>query len=207
MSDTSFAKVYWCARDLDGSSITGDLNYATPGNHHFVLVVYQDEAAAKKIHQGCELAYEEESTNVSTVYFSTLAGFEGDEGKIQLGVNHTEDVQAVREWIDPDEHTSWYESDYDLEKHHMDEGCRNKTFDKDTLSEEQLVRLLVKAAHTYAASEGVDYDLHDRNCASWVNTLFKAVGYPKPYRDSKGEFSGVDWGEEDLLDDSLFIAD
>jgi hypothetical protein len=48
------------------------------------------------------------------------------------------------------------------------------------------------------------YDLWDLNCATWVNSLLKYAGVDENQREEKGEFSGIDWGEEDKGLESYF---
>ena len=45
-----------------------------------------------------------------------------------------------------------------------------------------------------------DYKLHGPNCASFVNAILKITGMTDRDRNEFGEFFGIDWGEEDLID-------
>ncbi len=197
MANDDYANVYWCARDLDSG-------IGLPGNHHFILVMYADKATAQKVAKQCDLSCQTEEKGDKIFYFSTLGGFAGDEGKTQLGINNTADIKSVREWLDPNEHTSFFLPDYDLESHLLDPGARNKLNADDKLDVQTLVKLIAESAHYYSLQELKDYDLLDANCATWVNSLMRAIGFPAAYRIAKSEFAGFDWGEEDLLPVSSF---
>ena len=43
-----------------------------------------------------------------------------------------------------------------------------------------------------------------QNCATVVNSVFKAAGVSSLMRQKCGEFDGIDWGEEEELDKSYF---
>lgn len=195
MTNDDYADVYWCARDLD---------WGKPGNHHFILIMFENESVAQKVKNQHDLGFQTEEKGHKKFYFCTLGGFAGDEGKTQVGINNPTDILSVREWLDPNEHTSFFYPDCDIERHKMDPASRNKLDDKDTPNVQTLVKRIADAAHYYSLQELEDYDLWDKNCATWVNSLMRAIGYPQAYRIEKGEFSGIDWGEEDLLPVSSF---
>jgi hypothetical protein len=176
--------VYWCARDLDTS--------VTPaGNHHFILLICNSDT---------KLLLDSTINEENGAYFYTVSagGANGLSGKITMHVNDTADVKSVREGIDPDEHTSWYKPDYDIESHKIEE-----------LSESDIPRI-VKYLENYSANQKSgnvpDYHISGPNCATWVNTLFKVLGIPDQKREEYGEFSGLDWGEEDLFDTKYFTG-
>ncbi|MEN6383883.1 MAG: hypothetical protein ABFD79_01660 [Phycisphaerales bacterium] len=56
--------------------------------------------------------------------------------------------------------------------------------------------------HEVQASRGLDDTAF--NCATWVNSMFKAAGVHRSIRNEAGEFNGFDWGEENLIDESYF---
>jgi hypothetical protein len=58
-------------------------------------------------------------------------------------------------------------------------------------------------AHFYAG-DYVPYKLANENCACITNSLMKVLGYSESVRHELGEFWGVDWGEEDLVDSHYF---
>ena len=183
--------VYWSARDLASSPI---------GNHHFLLIVFENRAAAELMKKTHELHFKSEAVGSKTTYYMTLGGF-ADGKKLVFEANEESDVKAVREWIDPEEHTAWYLPDLDLESHEINPLIIDSSDTKGA----HLINKIVRAAKSYKNKSPVKYNLLDENCACWVNTLLKALGYPQSYRHEKGEFFGVDWGEEDEIDSSLFL--
>jgi hypothetical protein len=183
--------VYWSARDLKSSPI---------GNHHFLLIVFSNKNAAEFTEKIHNISFRSEEVSSKTTYFMTLGGFlEG--GKLVFKANEKYDVKAVREWVDPEEHTSWWKPDLDLERHRLDP----LKIDSDDTKSSTLIDRVIRAAKTYKKKGPVSYNLLDENCACWVNTLLKALGFSKSYRHERGEFFGVDWGEEDEIDINLFI--
>lgn len=170
------AEIYWAARDLDGPPW---------GNHQFILI-YLDSS---------ENLLQTQSVEESETKFVTLGGHILD-GNLVFIANQKADVQSVKEVINPKLAGSW--SDYDLEKH--------KISATDGLNW-SLALKIEQAAYNYeknAGSSPVDYDLWDRNCATWVNSLLKSVGVSAADRKTAGEFNGIDWGEEDEISEDLF---
>jgi hypothetical protein len=182
--------VYWSARDLSGSPI---------GNHHFLLIVFENKAVADLFNQRHSITYMSEAVDQKNTYFATLGGFCKD-GKLVFEANNRTDVKAVREWIDPEKHTSWYKPDLDLENHEINP----RKLDSSDTNGMKLVDKISNAAKTYQRKGPVNYRVNDENCSCWVNTLLKSVGFSAEYRHLKGEFYGVDWGEEDTIGVDLF---
>jgi hypothetical protein len=175
--------VYWCARDLAG--------IMPIGNHHFILI-----ATGKDSFNQLGLTPEEEDG----VYFYTFGGFKSDDGKLVFGANNEHDVKSVREYVDPEQHTSPLSPDLDLELHRVTppEG-----------SDFEFMALVSRLAGNYKTNtkqSPPDYKLLDDNCAAWVNTLFAVANVSEEDREKHGEFFGIDWREEDLIDESLFQA-
>lgn len=176
--------VYWRARDLDGSPI---------GNHHFILLVCPDtgELFSNK-------APEQEDTPNGTVYFYTVGAFKGSPGipdLLRVIVNQDTDVKAVREYVDSDEHTSPLKPDYDLEPHLVNSPAGSSS---------DFMEIVVQLAINFESKGDIQYSLIDENCAAWINTLFKIAGVSDADRKDAGEFSGIDWGEEDLIPEDFF---
>jgi hypothetical protein len=170
------AEVYWAARDLDGPPW---------GNHQF-LVIYLNES---------ENMFRTKAMVEGETRFVTLGGHVLD-GNLVFIANQKADVDSVREVINPDLAGFW--SDYDLEKHKVtpkDGGGWN------------FALKVERGAYQYrqnTVDSPVEYDLWDRNCATWVNTLLLVAGVTWSDRMRAGEFNGVDWGEEEKVDRALF---
>ncbi len=171
------AKVYWAARDFSVGL----------GNHHFILIKLCGGASTLKFpaetHKGQK--------------FVTLGGFAGGLGKpMHMEANNRDDVAAVKEMLDPSR-VKWYRSDWDTEAHRVrPPGGGDLAF----------AQTVARVADNFRKKQGkVTYNLLDRNCATWVNTLFKVAGVPRSARVRAGEFSGIDWGEEALLPASAFL--
>lgn len=176
--------VYWCARDLEKSPI---------GNHHFILLVFPDATERFSGEPS-----KQEDTPDGTTYFYTIGAFKGADGfpdLLKMIVNQETDVKAVREYVDPDEHTSPLTPDYDLEPHQVTSPLG---------SSENFIMTVVQLATNYKTKGDIQYSAIDENCAAWVNTLFKVAGLSDTAREELGEFLGVDWGEEDLIPEDFF---
>lgn len=68
-------------------------------------------------------------------------------------------------------------------------------------SEAYFVRTIVRLYNNSRVNldtRPVQYSLANKNCASWVNSLFYWAFVGSGSREKLGEFSGVDWGEEDI---------
>ncbi len=176
-------EVYWTARDLD--------HWTGVGNHHFILIV---------LAAGDNLAYPAMDENGRR--FVTLGAFKkpvGGMNRLIFEHNNDADVKSVREFIDPDKHTKWWKSDFDLERHRVSPPGK--------LSGLGFAQKCVQLAKTYKTNEimnPVRYTALDDNCAAWVNCLLEAARVPYTIRLQAGEFWGVDWGEEDRRIAHLF---
>ncbi|AFY67273.1 hypothetical protein [Geitlerinema sp. PCC 7407] len=176
--------VYWCARDLDGSPI---------GNHHFILLVCPD---ATVLFSGKPPV--QEDTPEGMVYFYTVGAFKGSPGipdLLKAIVNQDTDVKAVREYVDPGEHTSPLKPDLDLEPHKVNPPSGSLS---------SFRKLVIQLTTNFESKGNIRYSLIDENCAAWINTLFKIAGVSEADREKAGEFFGIDWGEEDLIPEEFF---
>jgi hypothetical protein len=171
------ASVYWAARELDTW-------WGLPGNHQFLLIYLGTDESLLQTRSEVQSGYR----------FSTLGGHDSG-GNLVLIPNQTADVTSVKEVYKKYVTTL---TDYDLEQKKINPpGGSGWSF---ALKVEEL-------SYNYLKNTAIKpqaYDLWDTNCATWVNTLLKVAGVPESERRSLGEFSGIDWGEEDLLDESLF---
>lgn len=176
--------VYWCARDLDSFPI---------GNHHFILLVCPD---ASDLFSG--KSPEQEDTPDGIAYFYTVGAFKGSPGipdLLKAIVNQSTDLKAVRKYVDPDQHTSPLEPDYDLELHLVNPPSGSFS---------DFMKEVVQLAANFESKGDIQYSLIDENCAAWINTLFKIAGVSEADREEAGEFFGIDWGEEDLIPEEFF---
>ncbi|GEM_PF-5809482 len=75
-------------------------------------------------------------------------------------------------------------------------------------SDKELMRAIEEKVHNFIAhyegGDTVDYSLLDSNCETFVNSVLKVLGYSEDIRERLGEFSGIDWAEEDLIPDRFF---
>ena len=170
------AEVYWAARDLSSFFL---------GNHQFILIFLEANEAMQRV----------EIQEEGGKRFVTLAGHQPN-GDLVYVPNQTDDIASVRESINTNLRGRF--RDFDLEKHYISPptgGGWSFAFQLEQLAER------------YAANvqnNPVDYDLGDRNCSTWVNTLLKVAGVSASVRLKEGEFRGIDCGEENLLDENLF---
>jgi hypothetical protein len=170
--------VYWCARDLKLGI----------GNHHFILLV-----TSKANFDRLGLTPHE----VGGTYFCTLAAFK--EGFLKYDSNNLDDIQSVKEKIAPDQYVKWNKPDFSLEYHKVSPPQGTHA---------AFIQKVATLATNYEANQGnaPAYSLWDENCACWVNTLLKCAGISDEDREEYGEFFGIDWGEEDLISESLYTA-
>lgn len=169
--------VYWCGRDLAGLAVLG--------NHHFVLIV---DNAENMRYMGLN------AQNEDGVLFATMGATKADDDRLIVKFNEANDVKAVREHIDPGEHTSWWKPDLDFEGKLV--KC-NPDFTRRTA-----LRAVWYSRRPISSLP--KYSVVDENCSAWVNTLFKVMGIDKNRRHELGEMNGIDWGEEDEISVSLF---
>jgi hypothetical protein len=170
------AKVYWAARDL--SSFFW-------GNHQFLLVILEKDEAMQKAK-----TQEESGTK-----FVTIAGHQPN-GNLVYVPNEPGDIASVKETLN--KKLSGYVYNYSLEKHLISPPRGNGwdfAIQLEAMAEKYAVNTKAKP---------VKYSLANQNCSAWVNTLLKIAGISANARQTAGEFNGIDWGEEDLLDESLF---
>jgi hypothetical protein len=172
-------EVYWSARDLDSFFL---------GNHHFLLIkIPKDKKLTRII-----------NLDEGDWRFITLAGHLPDKHLV-FRENDEGDVQSVREIINPKLAGRFY--DYDLETHFVNPPNGGGW---------SFAQSLVDLAFNYrrnSETTPVEYVLRDENCSCWVNTILRVAGVPKNERMKLGEFSGIDWGEEQTLDDNLFKSE
>lgn len=197
-NSTDIQGVYWSARDLDSSPV---------GNHHFFTFVYQDKAQAERIKSKYGLDYfSEENDKKFVVYFATVGLSRDNDNKITIYTNDNSDKKSIHE-IAKDDNTSFWKPDFDYEGHKVPPGPNNKYASSELLMSDILDRKSIYMAY-YAENTKdyprVSYSLVNENCASLVNTILDQLGFPKGTREDLGEFSGVDWGEEDVLASMYF---
>jgi hypothetical protein len=170
------AQVFWAARDLDGWNLGG--------NHSFILIyLNQNESLLRT-----------KAESEGGTKFAILAGHQVS-GNLVFVANQTADVQCVREVLNPSLAGYW---DFDMEE---------KRITPPSGSGWSFAIKLEELAWKYAintSSKAQEYGLLNFNCATWVNTMLTVAGVSQYERMKLGEFSGIDWGEEDLLDKSLF---
>lgn len=173
----STIEVYWASRDLAGMPW---------GNHQFILITIPQSYHLTSILMQTE----------GELKFITLGAFKSDNGNLIFKANEPNDILSVRETLNPSLQ-SWY-SDFDMSQQ------RVKAPDGGELAFAiKLIELALKYSNNTYYSP-IPYSLVDQNCAAWVNSVFKAAGVSLDNRLSAGEFSGIDWGEEDELDETLF---
>ncbi|MCD4766367.1 MAG: hypothetical protein K8R34_07640 [Methanosarcinales archaeon] len=186
--------VYWSARDMDPSPV---------GNHHFITFVYNSKKQAIRVTRQWGINYKSEQNDKDLTVFFTTMGAGKSRKKIIINFNPSSDLKAIHE-IAKKDNTNWHSSDYDYEGHRVPYNFSSNNY---ASSEELMNAILQRVSNfnkRYNAGITVDYSLVDRNCATLVNSIFKVLGYTDYRREEIGEFRGVDWGEEDLIQDSFF---
>jgi len=196
---SSIYGVYWSARDMDSSPI---------GNHHFITFIYSSKSQADSFAATYGIGYKSYANQKGlTVYYTTIGGFTDNgkmSGNIVLTFNEGSDVQAVKEQVNPKKYIYWYKPDYDYEAHRVPYNITSQGY----TSTENFMKAVTVAAQNFnrhhAAGTRVAYSLIDENCACMVNSVFRALGVSSADRETLGEFTGVDWGEEDYISSLYF---
>lgn len=182
--DPNGLKVYWGVRDLDGVPI---------GNHGFIVIVPDDPSAFAN------------DPNMVGLYDgktgTTLGGHKSNTDCLVGIRNQKADIASVREHNDRDRYSKRansdkYKSGWSYEEHEVKPPSG--------MSDTDFIRQLIDASENYNTHSPPAYTLPNANCHTWVNTLLKSAGVPESARNAAGEFGGIDWGEEDLIDESLF---
>jgi len=153
-------EVYWVARDLDALGL--------PGNHHFILIILDGQNDVECMKKEGFTIYTESSKN-----FITIAGHKVNE-RLKIIYNQASDIQAAREYFNPEKYIKRYKPDYDTEPQ------------KITYNIPRLISRIITLAKNYEINEEkytMDYSLYAQNCATLVNSIMKALGIPKPYYD------------------------
>ncbi len=201
MEATSLAEiagVYWCARDMDPFFA---------GNHHFITFVYENEAQARRITRqwgSWDVGYHSDKNDQNlTIFFTTMGVSRDGNKKIRISFNPSSDLQAIHEIL-KDSNTSWNSADYDFEGHRMPLDQANPAYSSHEKLMVAVLENVLKFQKIYQQGMTIDYSLVDENCAAGVNTIFKHCGFPSSVRETQGEFSGTDWGEEDEIPSSFF---
>jgi hypothetical protein len=196
---SDIAGVYWSARDLDPSPI---------GNHHFITIIWQSKEQADAFLERYGVGYSTFANQVGLPVHYTTMGVQTDDGSgsgsIVIEFNYSSDVQAVKEEVNPDQYIHWYAPDYDLEAHLMPFGLSSSGFGR---LGEFMQAVLVGAQNFnrhHEAGTRLPYSLFQQNCACIANSQFNALGFSAADRERLGEFSGVDIGEENLVDAGYF---
>jgi len=186
-TDPTGEKVYWCARDVD--------NAAGTGNHHHIVVVPDnpgDFPGQLIDFFGGEQGF-------------TLAGFEDENGCLVYEKNKPADIAATREFNDPDRYSECPDSD--KYKSGWSQEC-HEVSPPNGMSDTEFINKLLEGANNYAQNtKGKCVKFNVRvgpNCASWANSLLAYAGVGVSDRNTLGEFSGTDWGEEVIIGGNLF---
>lgn len=186
--DPSGEKVYWCTRDLDGWAV---------GNHSFIVVIPDDPDAFANDPNMIDL-YEKNKG-------CTLAGHKDETTKCLIYVrNQKGDRACMREYFDKKRYLKkgnpdFYKSGWSVE-------C-NLIETPDGMTDTEFIKKLIELAEWFKRNNKklkILYDLNDENCNCWANSVFKYAGVPEKVRIKGGEFGGIDWGEEEILDPDVF---
>lgn len=161
-----------------------DLGTSPAGNHHFILILLPTKLRLHRMKAEIE----------NGQCFVTIAA-DDISGSLLFCPNLRNDVQATKEMLCP-ARVGW-SPDFSLERHKISPIGSPWNF----------ALQLERMAYNYernTANAKISYSLKSCNCASWTNTILKVAGVPKVEREKLTEFSGVDWGEENLLNEQLF---
>jgi hypothetical protein len=190
--------VYWSSRDMDTLFV---------GNHHFFTFVYADEAQAKRVTKRWlgweELDYCYEMNDAGLIIFYTTVGVAKEEGNIIFSFNPDSDQWSINE-IAKKRNTEPMSVDKDFQSCRIPHNQGGVNFS----SYEELMYAILHKIFNFnknlQSGISIEYVPYDENCACGVNSVLRQIGYSTSIREEMGEFWGLDWGEEDLLDAKYF---
>ncbi|MCA9779485.1 MAG: hypothetical protein KC800_22310, partial [Candidatus Eremiobacteraeota bacterium] len=117
--------------------------------------------------------------------------------RLSLEVNSDADVRIVRKYLDGR-----------ATRDHLDPGLRFEgKFVSQARPVPEFASTLLGHISAYGAKPHAKLPYYkglSDNCATWVNTLFQAVGIPESVRKTLGDFWGIDIGQEQELEGTLF---
>jgi len=186
-------KVSWASRDLSSFFL---------GNHQFIIFEYdsKDDAplSVRKLLKEVKCKKTRCKVYVATIGLEQRPlEVDGQKQKHMIWwyVNESEDIEAYKEqFCKKDKRKHFWDWDY--------QANEIEGFD-----EPKLVDKIMEGFENFKNNikdKPTKYDLWDLNCATWVNSLLKYAGVDENQREEKGEFSGIDWGEEDEGLESYF---
>jgi hypothetical protein len=175
--------VYWASRDVNSIQI-GHVQ-----NRHLILLCgHPMDFLGEKIE--CDVE--------DGVFFATISAVVTN-NRLIVQFNAKEDVQSIREMVDPNEHTTWLKN-YDLQ--------RNLVPPNQNVTQEQFFKMVIEAALNYKNNQDKAPQRTDLNewssVNAWVNTLFKKVGISDSERKKLGDFVGWDKGSGEIINLNLF---
>jgi hypothetical protein len=190
------AGVYWSSRDIDSIAI---------GNHHFFTFVYEDEKQAARIADlGIAETFSEENDKGVRINFATLGVDKDRKSKgIIIKSSPKSDRKSIKE-ISKEENTNLFSYDYDFQGHRVPREASSIPFASDEELMAAISEKTINFNNHFNIGDIVEYSLVDENCACVVNSIMRVLGFPKKVRRELGEFWGVDWGEEDVIEDRYF---
>ena len=146
-----------------------------PANHHFILVKWDENFISRDI-----LPKDNENA------WCTLAAFQENK-RLHFKLNETKDFTHVQ-------------SDSFLQVQKVLPDIDINIFIKTILD------LAFKyKANTKQERDAPKFDICNINCATWVYTLLTVAGITKNKLQELGEFWGIDWGEENQINESYFL--
>jgi len=191
--------VYWASRDMDPGPV---------GNHHFFIFIYRDEAEAQRISsrwKGWDIGYRREVNDAGlAVYFSTVGVGQDSDEQIIFRFNPESDIWAVHE-IAREENTEALTVDRDLQAVRLSPLEAAEPYATTEAFINAVLERIFNFNKHHRMGNTVTYAILDENCAAGVNSVLASLGFSSSYREAMGEFDGVDWGEEDIIDQSLFV--
>jgi hypothetical protein len=175
--------VYWAARNI------GPLPIA---NHHFIVLVTSKDTVFNDT-----LPFEIETSTWRTNYFFIVAGFKlGGDENLQAVLNPKNDVLSFRQLYYPENYTNITDFQFEMKR----------VVPPNNMNDTEFVNFIFQLTKNYADNGGTKYDLRDDNCATWVNTVMWIAGITDTHRMELGQFCGIDWGQQKLLDPYLFLV-
>lgn len=169
--------VYWGARDF--------FDPLLDPNHHFYVITFAGAEPTGWNHV-VTLANGQRALVVGG-FNSNLWDPIGNELIVKYGTGGVEpsaDVSATNDWLSQNLGEPW---EPELKNVAAPSGLEFVDF----------ASLLYDLSEIY--DDGATYNLADRNCATFVNTVMAKAGVPESTRHEISDFTGTDWGERDIL--------
>ena len=168
-----------------------DLTSSPFGNHHFETITGITQQDLDNM--GINAKLQNFGNGIMGI---TVGIFPNENDILTVMYNQRDDLKATEEFYS--DSTTLFESDWDYEQHQITppNGVTLRQLDLRSLAAASALQKTLKNVPT-------SYNLVNCNCSSGLNSLLSIIGISEEDREELTEFSGIDWGEENLLNEGI----